>query len=232
MCGKRVLGEQTVVDRGSRVAPARYASAAAFADDLQRYLDGLPVAARRGGLRYRLLRFARRHNWRMATAAALAVAVVAVLAALRGLQGESAKPVRPRVYPFSRLRGVPIAALESRFVAAPEDVDAGAALALALVDKSRYEEAQIIVARLRQIPGKEHDPLVDYADGTVAQHRDELQRALVLYTRARDGALRAGPRRAAGADPRRARRGAAVGGQAGRGGGGDAARRPRLPPHR
>ncbi len=57
----------------------RYASAAAFADDLGRYLDGRPVEARRDSMAYVAGRFVRRNR-----ATALA-AVVAVLALVGGL---------------------------------------------------------------------------------------------------------------------------------------------------
>ena len=53
----------------------RYASAAEFADDLQRLLDHRPVLARRPTLAYRIGRFVRRHR-------ALTVAVTIVFAAL------------------------------------------------------------------------------------------------------------------------------------------------------
>lgn len=56
---------------------ARYRSAAAFADDLRRWLEGQPVEARRGSRRYRLAKLVARH--RLAIAAA-----VAVLLALAG----------------------------------------------------------------------------------------------------------------------------------------------------
>jgi eukaryotic-like serine/threonine-protein kinase len=169
----------------------RYASAGAFAEDVQRYLEGRPVAARRGGLRYRVGRIARRHRGRLTTTAALVVAAAALLVALR-VQETAGRPPRPEVFPFSHLRTMPLEELERRFAAAPEDLEAGAALSLALTEKRRLEEAQILVNRLRQVPGAEGDALLDYADGTVAMYRHESQRALVLFTRARDGALRQG----------------------------------------
>ncbi|MEM1115266.1 MAG: serine/threonine-protein kinase [Bacteroidota bacterium] len=48
----------------------RYASAAALADDLRRYLDGLPVEARAPTVRYRTGRFVRRHRGGVLAAAA------------------------------------------------------------------------------------------------------------------------------------------------------------------
>ncbi|MEL7058820.1 MAG: tetratricopeptide repeat protein, partial [Acidobacteriota bacterium] len=55
----------------------RYASAEAFARDLERSLDGEPVAARAGSTAYRLRRFIRRHR----TAAAVTVAFIGLLIA-------------------------------------------------------------------------------------------------------------------------------------------------------
>jgi len=62
-------------------AESRYASAAAFAADLRRWLDGKPVEARRGGHRYRLVKFARRHRL------PVLFAVLAILALAAGVTG-------------------------------------------------------------------------------------------------------------------------------------------------
>jgi serine/threonine protein kinase len=56
----------------------RYPSAQALADDLARYLDGLPISARKDSARYRLVKFVRRNK--LATAAAM-VAVAALISA-------------------------------------------------------------------------------------------------------------------------------------------------------
>jgi eukaryotic-like serine/threonine-protein kinase len=50
----------------------RYASAAAFVDDLDRWLDGRPVSARPDSMAYRTRKFLQRHRW-VAPAAALAL---------------------------------------------------------------------------------------------------------------------------------------------------------------
>jgi hypothetical protein len=57
--------------------PRRYASAAALADDLERFLDGRPIRARRVSLRERAVKWVRR---RPALAALLAVAAAALVA--------------------------------------------------------------------------------------------------------------------------------------------------------
>jgi len=55
----------------------RYGSAEALANDLERYLRGQPIQAAPDSLRYRLGKFARRHRWGVAAAAAgIALALV------------------------------------------------------------------------------------------------------------------------------------------------------------
>lgn len=73
---------EAVLRRALRKDPAaRYATVDAFAEDLHRYLDGRPVAARRGGLGYRAARFAGRHRGAL-TASAVALALLVGLAAV------------------------------------------------------------------------------------------------------------------------------------------------------
>lgn len=65
---------QTIVGMATREEPGRrYASAGALADDVRRYLSGLPVRARKGAFGYRASKFLRRNrNVAVATAAGLA----------------------------------------------------------------------------------------------------------------------------------------------------------------
>lgn len=58
----------------------RYASAGALAEDLRRFLDGLPVSARPATARYRAGRFLRRHGVGVASAALVTAALVALVA--------------------------------------------------------------------------------------------------------------------------------------------------------
>jgi tetratricopeptide (TPR) repeat protein len=174
----------------------RYASARALADDLTRFLDGRPVEARRGGLRYRAGRFVRRHRGRLLTAAALALALAGFSVALRSAREADRlrppPPPIPRPYPLAEVTAKPVEHWEKEFAAAPESVEAGAALAVALIYKERKDEAALVLARMRQIPGKEADPLADFVGGMLAQRQGQPQRALVLFTRAREGALAGG----------------------------------------
>jgi len=71
----------TIVARALKKAPAeRYGSVAAMADDIRRYLDGEPIAARPDTLRYRAAKFAGRHTAGVVAAAAAAVVLVALVA--------------------------------------------------------------------------------------------------------------------------------------------------------
>jgi serine/threonine-protein kinase len=59
----------------------RYVGAGALADDLHRFLQGRPVAARPDGRRYRAAKFVRRHRVGIAVAASLVVSLMGGLAA-------------------------------------------------------------------------------------------------------------------------------------------------------
>ena len=68
----------TILARALAKEPARrYPTADAFADDLRRYLGGLPVRARPSTAGYRAGRFARRHRVGVAAVAVVALALVA-----------------------------------------------------------------------------------------------------------------------------------------------------------
>ena len=173
-------------------------TAAAFAADLQRFLRGEPVLARRGGFRYRVGRFVARHGRALATLGALAALVGATLLFGR-LEPRSDHPASaplqdatPRPFPFSAALTPPIEELQQRFEREPGDLEVGGALAIALLRENRGREAALIVARLRQLPESGTDPLVDYVDGAVAAALGEPQRALVLQTRALERAQAAG----------------------------------------
>ncbi|MEP6880526.1 MAG: serine/threonine-protein kinase, partial [Dokdonella sp.] len=59
----------------------RYATAAAFADDLRRWLEGRPIAARGDSAAYRLRKFVRRHRLGVAASAIIALSLIAGLGA-------------------------------------------------------------------------------------------------------------------------------------------------------
>jgi tetratricopeptide (TPR) repeat protein len=163
----------------------RYSSVAELAEDLRRFLAGRPVVARRGGRRYRFGRYVGRHRAALAVAGALLVAAAALaFAARRGTTLPSAATGSPpsAVRPSTGLETV--AELERRFAEAPSSLEAGAALAAALLRDERFKEAAVVIARARQLPGAAEDPLLDKVEGMIANRLDESQRALALFRRA------------------------------------------------
>ncbi|MEM9532570.1 MAG: serine/threonine-protein kinase [Pseudomonadota bacterium] len=78
---RQVQGDlETIVQKALRREPERrYQSADGLADDLRRYLSGLPVQARRASARYRLGKFVSRHRVGTALAAGLTLALLASL---------------------------------------------------------------------------------------------------------------------------------------------------------
>ena len=181
---------------------ARYASAAEFAADLERHLAGLPVGARGGGFAYRLSRHYRRHRRLIAgaafVAAGVAIAGIAAVVATGTASHEGGRtalaPVpapepAPRKFPYSGVQVGDIRELERRFAAEPGSVETGSELALALNKGGHQPEAELIVARLRQIPARARDPLIDYVEATLAMSASQPQRALVLLASALEGAL-------------------------------------------
>ncbi|MBP9825451.1 MAG: serine/threonine protein kinase, partial [Thermoanaerobaculia bacterium] len=169
----------------------RYASARAFAADLERHLAGEPVEARPGARRSRLLGVLRSHRRLVALAALLLASVAAGLLTRPGGEGTPSLAVA-RPFPFSAASMPVLEELVRRFDAEPANVDAGAGLAIALLREQRPDEAGLIVARLRQIPGATDDPLVDYVEATIAAHRGAPQEALILFERALARALATG----------------------------------------
>ena len=80
--GRLLRGDlDNIVAQALKKSPAdRYATVNAFADDLRRYLNHEPIAARRDSIAYRAAKFVRRHRLGVATAALTTAAVVAGLA--------------------------------------------------------------------------------------------------------------------------------------------------------
>ncbi len=80
---RRLQGDlDNIVLKALRKEPdARYSSVAALIDDIERHLDGRPVAARQPTLGYRLSRFTRRHKVAVAAGVLVALSLVGGLAA-------------------------------------------------------------------------------------------------------------------------------------------------------
>src|SRR5262249_46339719 len=81
----------------------RYANAAPFAEDLQRYLTGHPVEARGRRLTYRIAKFLRRHRTALAIAAVCSVTFMALtLYAMLHQQAGGGATLTPLTLPSER----------------------------------------------------------------------------------------------------------------------------------
>jgi tetratricopeptide (TPR) repeat protein len=130
--------------------PARYASADALADDVQRYLDDEPVAAHRPPLGERLGRWARRHRALVRTAIAagalalVATAAVAVVVYLNGIQLDGERRAAVQAADAARAAGLVAQqrADEARAARAQADRSADEARAAEALAARRADEAQ------------------------------------------------------------------------------------------
>jgi len=93
--GKRLDGDlEAILLKALRKEPReRYLTAERLADDLRAYLEGRPVAARRGSMRYLAGKFIRRHRWSLAAATVL---LVTLLAGVAGVAWQAAVANRER----------------------------------------------------------------------------------------------------------------------------------------
>jgi serine/threonine protein kinase len=196
--GRRIRRDlDAICLKALRRAPVeRYATAGRFAVDLRRHLAGEPVEARPRRSRWRLERV-RRWPVVSATVAALlllGVAGLVVRGAFRDRANAPKVTASPKssLFPFDPINPPPVEESEKRFAEAPDNLVVGAELAIRLAREERSDEAWIVLGRLRQIPGAEEDPLVDYAAASVASSSEEFQRALVFLTRAKETAIARG----------------------------------------
>lgn len=141
---QRVAGDlDAIVLMALRKEPERrYGSAAALADDLQRHLGGLPVAARPDTLPYRAGRLVRRH--RVATVAALLAAVSLVAGTAISLaQARTAKAERDRATEVSSFLTTMLGAASpgafGREVQVREVLDSASMRARSLADRPLLE---------------------------------------------------------------------------------------------
>ncbi len=152
----------TIVLMALRREPARrYSSVVAFAEDIRRYLRGLPVAARADTRGYRLQKFARRNAVAATGALAIAVALVAIstvtLVQSRRVAAESARAAAERDQAFE-VRGF----LMEMFGATGADQSVGDTLTVrALLDKQRARLDTVY----RDRPHAKADMLEVLADG-------------------------------------------------------------------
>jgi len=90
-----------IVGKAIRKNPAeRYLSAAALADDLRRYLEHKPIAARRDSLQYRAMKFVRRNRVAVAVAT---IIFFAIAAGVTGIVVQGRKARAERDFAFQQL---------------------------------------------------------------------------------------------------------------------------------
>ena len=161
----------------------RYASAEAFADDLQRYLDGLPVRARPDTWRYRAAKFTRRHRVAIAAGSVALAAIVggagAALWQANEARAEAAQSDALNTFLLGMLR------------AADPTEDGRDVRVASLLDRAA-EDADSIFADQPDIEGAVRHTLgVTYRElGLYDEAHDQLQLALRLRTRALGGGHR------------------------------------------
>ena len=152
----------TIVLMALRREPARrYASASALADDIRRYLNGLPVTARPDTLPYRLQKFVHRNTGAVIGTSAIVVALIAMsvvtVVQSRRVAAESARATAERDQALE-VRGF----LMEMFGATGADKAVGDTLTVrALLDKQRNR----IDTSYRDRPQARADMLEVLADG-------------------------------------------------------------------
>ena len=116
---------QTICSKCMAKLPAdRYASAAEVADDLQRYLDGFPIAARPLGLSARLVRWGRRNPQVAALLGVVAISLVAgtIVSLAFAVKASRQKTIALHALAEARSHGEQLSnAIEDFFVVVSED---------------------------------------------------------------------------------------------------------------
>ncbi len=105
IAGRRELAgdlDNIILKALSKERERRYPSAAAFSEDVGRYLDGQPIAARPSTLTYRTSRFLRRHVWGVAVASIAAVSIIgfAVMALVQSRRAAEERDMAREVSSF------------------------------------------------------------------------------------------------------------------------------------
>jgi len=182
---RRLRGDlDTIVMTAIQKDPGRrYASAAALADDIERYLQGLPVEARAGSLWYRTKKALVRHR---GVAAAAAIVTVAVLAGLASTAYQARRADR-RFQQVRALANEFVFGVHDRIQTLPGSTEARRALvqtALTYLENLREDAgadpglAKELAAAYQKIGLVQGNPL--------AANLGEPEAAAASYARARD----------------------------------------------
>lgn len=156
--------ENVVLKCLAKEKDARYASAAALADDLDRVLDGVPVLARPPSRLHRAARFMARHRVGSAIVVALLAAVLGVAAMVWHERGRRA--ASDEALALSELVGVVLqdAALEQRLgdvASAHARLDAGIAACRAFVATHEVAHARYLLGKLLRLRGEAEAALAE-----------------------------------------------------------------------
>jgi serine/threonine-protein kinase len=138
---KRLRGDlDTITLTSLRKSPERrYATVDQLADDIRRYLDGLPVSARPDTLRYRAAKFVRRHRLGVAAAAAVTLSLVAGLAGTTWQARVAAERAQAASLEAAKERAVREFLVRLFQAAAPEASLGREVTAREMVDRGRQE---------------------------------------------------------------------------------------------
>ncbi|MCH8147900.1 MAG: tetratricopeptide repeat protein [Planctomycetes bacterium] len=185
--GHRLAGDMdAIVMRAMRKEPdSRYSSVDQFADDLGRYLQGMPVRARKGTWRYRASKFIRRNRTGVAALSAVFVVLVAcvVTSTWFAIQAKRQAAIAQAVNDFLNDDFLAAVALEFQ----GKDVSMRVVLdAASKAIAGKFEDEPLIEAAVRTTVGTTYASL-----GVFEAALPHLERALVL-TRAELGEDQAG----------------------------------------
>ncbi|GGK13726.1 serine/threonine-protein kinase [Luteimonas terricola] len=168
----------------------RYLSAEALADDLKRWLDGMPVLAQAPTLGYRTRKFIARHAFGVAAAALLAATLAAGIGATLWQAGEARREAaNARV---QAQRAILVRDFLQRVFASTEPAAGGVPDALELLDEgARRARSDLLgtdplaAADILMLTGQARQELGQYPDAQA-----DLEQARTLFAREAPGAYR------------------------------------------
>ena len=138
---RAVAGElDTIVLTALRREPERrYASAAALADDLRRWLDGRPVAAQADTATYRMRKFVARHRLAVGSASAVLLALVAGFGTAlwqAGVAREQALRAQAEANKATAIKDFLLSAFNTAQVGAPTGAQGAATTVIEVIERS------------------------------------------------------------------------------------------------
>ncbi len=170
---------ETIVGKALQKEPdRRYASAAAFAEDIERYLDAQPIMARPPSAVYQARKFAQRHRPLVlgAAATAFAVAVGLVVSTTMYFRAERERRGAQKVAEFlgSMLAGVGAQVAQGRDTTLLKEILKNTTERIG----PELGGEPLVEAHLRSVMGRAYEEIADFAEAEA-----QGTRALELYTR-------------------------------------------------